>query len=240
MNAAIILAAVEDYLTPLVVDNKGSVSIAETEEDALEQLAVGPDRWRVILCMDGDKNIGDLNPAGLVEGRMVCYVQAGKGAEAKKNASIHRENVRGASPFLARLHWVIRKVRGLSLASSDIDRRGFRYRGWEWLRYDGQAAFRTVKANFDLVYAHDDPATDPDGSEPVVLPSPFRIVAATEEFYVISLSGTAHGRVPRYEPGLKDPTGSATGYAITGVRDEFYTVAFDGVPHGRIPQFIPA
>jgi hypothetical protein len=239
MTSATILAAVEDYLAPLVLENKGLVSIAETEEDALEELSVAPERWRVVLCMDGDKGIDDLNPAGLVEARLVVYVQAPKGMEAVRNRSMVRESFRGTPSFFTRLHWLIRKLRGLSLVATDIDSTGLRYRGWDWLRYDGQAAFRTAKASFDLVFAHDDPATDPEGTELIVLPSPFRIVAAAEGCYVIAVSGTAHGRVPRYEPGEDDPTGTATGYAITSSPDECYTVAFDGVPHGRIPRYAP-
>lgn len=237
MTSATILAAVEDYLSPLVIENDGMVSVAETEEDALEELSQGPNRWRVILCMDGDKGLEDPNPGCCVEARLIAYVQAPKGNEAVRNRSIARESIRGTPAFFTRLHWLIRKLRGLDLAASDIDRTGFRYRGWEWLRYDGQAAFRTAKANFDLIFAHDDPATDPDGTALVVLPSPFRIVAAGADYYVINLSGTAHGRVPRYEALEGDPTGNATGYDITSANGPFYTVAFDGSPHGRIPRY---
>lgn len=240
MTSATILAAVEDYLGPLVIENKGMVSIAETEEDALAELSEGPENWRVILCMDGDKSTAELNPAGLVEGRLVAYVQAPKGMEAKRNRGMIRESLRGTPAFFTRLHWVIRKLRGLQLVAPDIDKQGLRYFGWDWLRYDGQAAFRTARADFDLIFAHDDPATDPDGSEPIVLPLPFKIVGAVDEYYTIALSGVAHGRVPRYEPQVGDPTGTATGYAISGSAEGVYTVSLDGVPHGRMDRFEPA
>lgn len=237
MTSAIILAAVLDYLAPLVTANQGLASIAETEEDALAELFNAPDRWRVILSMDGDKGIEDMNPGGWVESRIVAYVQAPKGMEIKKGHNLAYENTRGTPPFFTRLHWTIRKLRGLTLSATDIDKTGLRYRGWDWLRYDGQAACRTAKANFDLCFAHDDPETDPDGTDPVVLPTPFRITGAYEEFYAVSFNGVAHGRVPRYEPGIDDPTGTATGYAITGIVEGAYAVAFDGAPHGRIPRF---
>lgn len=238
MTSSLILAAIEDTLKPQVAANGGTLSIAETEEDALEELANAPEHWRVVLSMDGDKGLDDLNPAGLVEGRVVAFVQAPKGFANPPSRNLHRDNVRGTPAFFTRLHWIVRKLRGMQLVATDIDGRGLRYRGWDWLRFDGQALFRTARASFDLVFAHDDPATDPTGTDPVVLPSPFRIVAAADAFYTIALSGTAHGRVMRYEPGDNDPTGTATGYAITAATDEFYAVAFDGIPHGRIPRFI--
>jgi len=237
MTSALILAAVEDALKPLIAAEQGLVSVAETEEDAIEQLSNAPERWRVILSMDGDKPIEDLNPSGAVVGSLVAFVQAPKGFEQQPSRNLHRDALKGTPAFFTRLHWVIRKIRGLSLVATDIDAHGFRYQGWNWLRFDNQALFRTARANFDLVFAHDDPATDPDGTEPVVLPSPFRIVAAAEEFYAITLNGTAHGRVPRYLPGEDDPTGQATGYSITGAVEGFYTVALDGAPHGRIERF---
>lgn len=239
MTSAIILAAVLDYLAPLVTANQGLASIAETEEDALAELFNAPERWRVILSMDGDKGIEDMNPGGWVESRIVAYVQAPKGMEIKKGHNLAYENTRGTPPFFTRLHWTIRKLRGLTLSATDIDKTGLRYRGWDWLRYDGQAACRTAKASFDLCFAHDDPETDPDGTELVVLPSPFRIVAASAESYIIALNGASHGRVPRYEPVEGDPTGQATGYAVSGIAEGVYTVAFDGNPHGRIPRFTP-
>lgn len=237
MTSASILAAVEDALKPLIEADKGMVSVAETEEDALQMLSEGPERWSVILCLDGDKPAEDWDYGGWVSGRLVAYVQAPKGTEINRGRSINRESVRGTPAFFTRLHWIIRKIRGLSLIATDIDVRGFEYLGWDWLRYDGQAAFRTAKASFDLHFAHDDPATDPDGTAPVVLPSPFRIIAAAGEFYTIALSGTAHGRVPRYEPEAGDPNGNGSGYEISGEVPAFYTVAYDGAPHGRIPRY---
>lgn len=240
MTSAIILAAVLDYLAPLVTANQGLASIAETEEDALAELFNAPERWRVILSMDGDKGIEDMNPGGWVESRIVAYVQAPKGMEIKKGHNLAYENTRGTPPFFTRLHWTIRKLRGLTLSATDIDKTGLRYRGWDWLRYDGQAACRTAKASFDLCFAHDDPETDPDGTAPIVLPSPFRIIGAGIDYYTVALSGAAHGRVPRYLPVEGDPNGNATGYDITGNGEDYYSVALDGVPHGRIPLYLNA
>jgi len=238
MTSALILAAVEDALRTQVVENQGTISVAETETDAVETLANAPDKWRVILSMDGDKSLDAFNPAGTVQGTLVAWVQAPTGMAIQPMRNLHRDAPRGTPAFFTRLHWLIRKIRGLSLVALDIDRRGFEYLGWEWLRFEGQPLFRTAKASFNLIFAHDDPAEDLNGLAPVTLPSPFRIVAAGADYYAITLAGAAHGRVPRYLPGENDPTGQATGYSITGFDIEgFYTVALDGVPHGRIERF---
>lgn len=237
MDSATLLQAVEDYLQPLLAAEKGLLSVAETEEDAIELLSNGPERWRVILTLDGDESLDDLNPAGLVQGTLVAWIQAPKGMEAKPGKGIHRAGTAGKASFLTQVSWVIRKIRALQIVHTEVDCNSFRYKGWNWLRFEDTAAFRTARARFEIVFAHDDPATDPDGTAPIVLPSAFRITGATEEFYTIALGTTAHGRVPRFAPGLEDPTGTATGYALTSAEATFYTVALDGQPHGRIPRF---
>lgn len=237
MTSALILAGVEDALRSQVVENRGTLAVAETETDAIEALAEAPHKWRVILSMDGDKSLEAFNPAGTVKATLVAFVQAPLGMALQPTNNLHREALKGTPAFMTRLHWVIRKIRGLSLLASDIDRRGFEYLGWEWLKFEGQPLFRTAKASFDLIFAHDDPAEDPDGLAPVTLPSPFRIVSAGDDYYVIALSGTAHGRIPRYAAGEDDPTGTATGYAIADTGADYYAVTYDGTPHGRIPRY---
>jgi|GEM_PF-2828607 len=236
MTSATILSAVESSLAPLVLaDNCGLVSVAEAEEDALQELAQAPERWRVILSMDGDNNLEDLD-TGLVEGRLVAFVQAPKGMEPVRNHNVAHESIRGTPAFFTRLHWLIRKVRGLKLVAPDIDAKGFRYRGWEWLRYDGQAAFRTAKANFDLIFAHDDPATDPNGIAAMVLGTFYRIAAAEDVSYDIVLNGAAHGQIQRFLPGTEDNAGSAADFAIADSGADFYAIAFNGALHGRVQR----
>lgn len=237
MDSATLLQAVEDYLQPLLAAEKGLLSVAETEEDAIEMLSNGPERWRVILTMDGDEAAEDLNPAGLVKGTLIAWVQEPKGMEAKPSNGLHRQGTAGKASFLTRLHWVIKKIRLLEIVHEQVACQSFEYKGWNWLRFEETAAFRTARARFEIVFAHDDPATDPEGTAPVLLPSAFRITGATPEFYTIALGTTAHGRVPRFEAGFEDPTGTATGYALTSAEATFYTVALDGQPHGRIPRF---
>jgi hypothetical protein len=239
MDAATILNSIETALASQVQANGGTLTLAETLEDALEMLATPPNGWRVVLTMDGDEPREDTNPAGVVTGKLVAYVQAPKGLERPRRSLTHAS--RNAVPsFFTRRDWFIRKLRGVTLSHAEIDAEGILYKGSTWLKVEATPLWRTMVLNFELVYALDDPATDPDGTDPVVLPSPFKIVGATDEFYTISLSGVAHGRVPRFAPGLSDPTGTATGYAITEAAEEFYAVAYDGAPHGRIPRFVTA
>lgn len=241
MNASTLLIATEDYLLPLLTPEKIELSVAETEVDALEMLALSPDKARAILSLDGAKPVeGDLNPAGLVESRLTIWFQAPKGMEARPGRSIHRSNPGGTrASFCARLDGLIRKIRAMQILHAEVLCQNWEFKGWDWLKFDGLAAYRTAKIEFTLQHALDNPA-DEEATAPVVLPSQFRITGAAAEFYTIALAGEAHGRVPRFAAEDGDPTGSATGYAITSAAAEFYTVAFDGAPHGRIPRFTAA
>lgn len=239
MDASTILNAAEAYLAPLVEANNGSLVIAETLEDAIEMLQVAPSGWRAILTMDGDQPGESVNPAGLTTAQLVAYVQAPKGMERPRRSLSHANRRDGTPSFFTRRDWLIRKIRGLKMSHREIDTipRTFEYKGSAWFKIEALPAFRTMACTFEVTYALDDPDNDPAGTDPVVLPTPFRITGAYEEFYAVSFNGVAHGRVPRYEPGIDDPTGTATGYAITGIVEGAYAVAFDGAPHGRIPRF---
>lgn len=242
MDASTILNAVESHLAPLMAANDGKLTIAETLEDAIEMLAVGPDNWRAIVTIDGDTPNESINAAGLTTSQLVVYVQAHKGLERPRRSLSH-PNARNATPsFFQRRDWMIRKIRGLRLLHAEIDNipYTFEYKGSVWFKIENMPMFRTQACTFEITYALDDPETDPDATDPVVLPSAFRIVGATDEFYTIALSGTAHGRVPRFESVAGDPTGTASGYSITAANTEFYAVTLDGAPHGRIPRFISA
>lgn len=239
MDASTILNAVESYLAPLMADNKGSLVVAETLEDAIELLQVAPSNWRAILTMDGDAPNENINSAGLTVAQLVAYVQAPKGMEVPRRSLSHANRRDGTPSFFTRRDWMIRKIRGLKLTHQEIDStpRTFEYKGSVWFKIENLPAFRTQACTFEITYALDDPETDPDGTAPVLLPSPFRIVAAYMDHYVVAFNGTVTGRVPRFEPEAGDPTGTATGYAITGPVEGAYAVAFDGNPHGRIPRF---
>lgn len=197
MDSATILQAVEDYLQPLLAAEKGLLSVAETEEDAIELLANGPERWRVILTMDGDESREDLNPAGLVVGTLVAWVQSPKGFEAKPGKGLHRASTSGGPSFMTRLHWVIRKLRALQFQHEQIACQGLEYKGWNWLRFEETAAFRTARARFEIVFAHDDPETDP-GALATIAPG-FAITGLDgTDFYTVSRNGVPDGKIPRF------------------------------------------
>lgn len=197
MDSATILQAVEDYLQPLLAAEKGLLTVAETEEDAIELLANSPERWRVILTMDGDEAREDLNPAGLVVGTLVAWVQTPKGMEAKPGKGIHRSGTNGSPSFMTRLHWVIRKLRALGFEHEQIACQGLEYKGWNWLRFEDTAAFRTARARFEIVFAHDDPTTDP-GALATIAPG-FAITGLDgEEFYIVSRNGVPDGKIARF------------------------------------------
>jgi hypothetical protein len=242
MDASTILNSVESHLTPLMTANDGRLVIAETLEDAIEMLQVAPSNWRVILTIDGDAPNESMNSAGLTTAQLVAYVQAPKGMEIPRRSLSHPTRRDSTPSFFTRRDWLIRKIRGLRLAHAEIDSvpHTFEYKGSVWFKIENLPAFRTQACTFEITYALDDPETDPDATDPVVLPSAFKIVGATDEFYIIALSGNAHGRVPRYLSVSGDPTGTASGYAIAAANDEFYAVTLHGAAHGRIPRFISA
>lgn len=242
MDASTILNAVESALADQITANKGTLILAETLEDAIELLQVAPNDWRIVLTMDGDESSENFNAAGLVKAQLVAYVQAPKGLERPRRSLSH-SNRRDSTPsFFTRRDWIIRKIRGLTLSHAEIDSipYTFSYQESRWFKIENLPAYRTMACTFEITYALDNPATDPDGTDPVVLPTAFKIVAAADEYYVIAFNGIPHGHVPRFLPVVGDPTGTATGYAITATGDDFYTVAFDGNPHGRIPRFLNA
>lgn len=236
MDASTILNAVESALAAQVAANDGVLTIAETLEDALEMLAVAPGQWRAVITMDGDEGAEDINPAGLVVGTLLAYIQAPKGLERPRRSLTHAAR-NGTPSFFTRRDWLIRKIRGLSLVHQEISNLGFIYRGAQWLKVENTPLYRAMMCRFELTYALDDPATDPDGSEPVVLPVNFRITGSGDDYYVIAFNGTAHGRIPRYAAEAGDPPGLATGYAIADTGEDYYVVTLDGVPHGRLPRF---
>lgn len=244
MKIAAIIASLEDYLKPLVTAEGGIISVVETAEDAMEMLAgTAPEKWRLVLSTDGEKAPEDDGRAGHVVSEIVAYVQAPKGMETKPGRSLHRRSTNNGKPFLDRLNWVIRKLRAVTFDNDEIDeQQALNYRGWEWLKYQDQPAWRTAKATFELLYVHDDPATDPDpDSDNLIVPSSLVISGVAEDpaFYIISAFGVAVGRIQRYAPEEGDPGGTGTGYRIVSPSSDggYYIVALSGIPDGRIPVY---
>lgn len=173
MQIATILAALEDYLRPIVEADAGVLSVSETETDALEMLAGNaPDKWRVVLSCDGETAPEEFGRAGHVLGRVLVYLQQPKGLENPQRKSLHRARTGKQTPFLARLHWLIRKLRAVQFDHDEIDaQQALNYRGWEWIKVDGFAAFRAARAQFEILFVHDDPASELPTPDPVLTPS---------------------------------------------------------------------
>jgi hypothetical protein len=169
MTAGTILRALETYLQPLVAAVKGDVSVAETEWDAMEQLVQAPERFRVVLSWQREKAAEESGRSGIVAGTLAAYVQAPKNLEINPKKSIHREGTGGSMPFLDRAHWVIRMLRAVAFDHDQVDcQENLNYRGLEWLKFEETLAWRTIRAEFDITFAHDDPA-DESGIDPLTL-----------------------------------------------------------------------
>lgn len=179
MTLDLILQAIEDYLTPLVEAQEGVVDVAETADDAVQMLAGNaPKKWRLILTATGDTPADDPSGrAGYVVGGFSAIVQAPLGMAAKPGKSLHRTHG-GKASFLARLNFVIRKLRGVAFDDDEIDcERGLIFDGWRWLR-DGEEnrMWRAAEAQFQLYYVLDDPSGDDSEDPPLTLTGSGRLV----------------------------------------------------------------
>lgn len=174
MTITAILTALEDYLRPLVLAEKGILSVAETAEDAMELLSGdAPTRWRVVLSTDGEKAPENDGRAGHVINDITVYVQAPKDLDVDPGKGIHRNAAANSPAFLARLGWVIRKLRAVRFDDDEIDeQQNLNYRGWTWLKYQDALAWRAAKITFELLFVLDDPFGEASDGEEVVIVSP--------------------------------------------------------------------
>lgn len=179
MTIDLILQALEDHLRPLVEGQGGIVDIAETADDALQMLAGNaPTKWRVILTATGDAPADDPSGrSGYVVGGFSAIVQAPLGMVAKPGKTLHRTHGTTAS-FLARLNFVIRKLRAVVFDAGEIDcERNLMFDGWRWLR-DGEEnrAWRAAEIQFQLYYVLDDPSGDGSANPPLTIAGSGRLV----------------------------------------------------------------
>lgn len=151
MTAAKLIAALEGYLTPLVVAAGGTVETANDLEDTHDRLKAGPDRWRVLLtALRGDMRGSTRRAEELV---LLAVVQAAKGLKADKKAD--------DGPLLEKLEDVRGWISGARFAStggthqhSEIDAEGFVKRSWYRL-VDPDYPTRQLAAEFTIVIAPD-------------------------------------------------------------------------------------
>jgi hypothetical protein len=170
MTAGTILRAIETYLRPVVAEVKGICDVAETEWDALQNLAVKPEGFRVVLTWTKAKNAdGKTSRSGITTGTLSAYFIAGKGLEAKPGDSFHRTGTGGSLAFIERFEWVIKMLRALEFDHDSIDcEENLAFQGYEVLKFDDKNIARTARADFEILYALDDP-TGESGIDPVTL-----------------------------------------------------------------------
>lgn len=172
MTIATILTSLEDYMRPLVQAEDGILSVVETVEDLIEMLGGNaPEKWRVVLSTDGEKAPEGTGRGGHVVNEITVYVQVPRGMEVRPSKALHRQGTNNRPSFLARLSWVIRKLRAVRFDHAEIDGvENLNYRGWEWLKYQDLPAWRTAKLTFELLYVADDPTTELPLPDPVLTP----------------------------------------------------------------------
>jgi hypothetical protein len=179
MTIDLILQSLEDWLRPLVEGQGGIVDVAETADDALQMLSGNaPTKWRVILTATGDTLADDPTAAsGYVVGGLSAIVQAPLGLSAKPGKTLHRTTSGNAS-FLARLNFVIRKLRAVAFDDDEIDcERNLMFRDWAWLREGAETrGWRAAEVRFDLYYVLDDPAGDGSEDPPITIAGSGRLV----------------------------------------------------------------
>ncbi len=165
MTAARLLTALEGYLKPLVTAAGGTVETAEHLEDCHDKLAIGPDRWRVILTAVRGDAIGGTKRMETLQ--LLAVVQASKGLQADRNAD--------GGPLLEKLEDVRGWICGARFAAAvetgppthqhpEIACEGFKRRNWYRL-VDPSYPTRQLAAEFTIDIA-------PDGYAAAVVPVP--------------------------------------------------------------------
>ena len=248
MEADRILAALAAHLGPKVITAGGKLDVADNPWDVVDLLKVSPSQWRLILSLEDEDTVQARNVGGWTTATFSLYIQAHKGFAAVRGDAIYKTNAAGRKSITKLAGQVRQWMRAIQFPDNDDiakdDESHFAFLGAAWV--DGteekDRPWRVRRLDFQLVYALDDPANDedPDGDN-LTIPDAFRITGVndTGDFYLVSLNGTAVGRIPRFETDPADPAGVGTGWRIGAIADDpaFYVVHLSGVPDGRIPRF---
>lgn len=249
MEADLLLQAIEDHLRPKVEAAGGVLDVADNPWDVCGLLEVSPAKWRVILSWDDEAMIEDQCRGGWVTGVLSVFVQIHRGMEASPGLAIHRDTPAGRTSVTRRVAQVRRWIRGIQFEAEDIAKDDYShliFTGAQWIdgeKKEGKPPWRCRRMDFNIVYALDDPSTDPDpdGDNPVTIAGAYQISGLSDDggFYVISRNGSPVGRMPRFASDASDPAGTGSGWRITGLSEDggFYVVTLSGVPNGRIAAF---
>ena len=193
-----ILQSLEDYLTPLVADAGGKVSVALDPWDAAEMLATGPDKYRVILSPEDEPSVEDNGAGGWVKGQIVAYVQVHAGLARPKGKSLHRATPSQSTSTLAIAASVRNLLRGVTFNDSEINQcQGLMYNGAEWVidSADEKTPWRVRALRFSLFYKLD--ATPPGTNTPQVIGEYLYVTTATGlvKTRMVYVNGTASATV---------------------------------------------
>lgn len=248
MEADLLLQAIEDHLRPKVIAAGGELNVADNPWDVSGLLCISPAKWRVVLSWDDEEMIEDQCRGGWVRGTLSVFVQTARGFEAVPGLTIHRETPAARTSVTRRIAQVRRWIRGIQFEAEDIAKEDYShivFNRAQWI--DGEdekkKPWRVRRLDFSIVYALEDPATDPDpdGDNPVQIAGAYQISGLSDDggYYIVSRNGQVVGRLPRFESDAADPAGTGSGWRITGLSEDggFYLVTLSGVPNGRIAAF---
>lgn len=165
LPAHVLLQAVEDALSPLVVANKGQTDISCDPAQTLDLLANAPQKWRVLLALDAENSIEEKSVTGASATTIVAIVQAGIGLNFDPKRDIHRSRA-GGSPSLLELAEAVRSwVRGLKLQHPALDQcYGFSWQSSNWVSAEdeGKPPQFARQHNFEVIHLIQRPtAIDP-------------------------------------------------------------------------------
>lgn len=151
MNAAGLLRALEAFLRPRVEQAGGRLDVSATPDELLGLLGTGPNRWRLILQFASYGQADEAGFGALQRLGINAVVQAGR---APGETEAHRDRG-GEPPLLERVDSVIGWMRQARFRAAsgephpEVDRRGLRFLGGEWLELEGLPT-RQFQLRFEL------------------------------------------------------------------------------------------
>lgn len=161
LPAHILLQAIEDAVKPIITAEKGLTRIACDPAETLILLGNAPQKWRVIIALDGEASIGGKSVVGSSETTIVTIVQMPVGLAFDSSKDVHRSRGDG-SPSILELAELTRSImRGLKLQHPGLDEcYGFSWSGSNWVeaQQEGKPVQFGRQHNFQVVHLIQRPA----------------------------------------------------------------------------------
>ena len=157
-----LLQAFQDHLEPIIAAASGRLTVADTELDAFDMLNVTADHFRVVLCPSGGDSLeGGDDAGGYAAETLSFFLQVPKPGVINASKGLHRNVTGRGINFMARLGWLSKQVRAITIDSAEVDRecgRTLRFKDWDWVRVDGlPATIRAARLRFEIRYIMDAP-----------------------------------------------------------------------------------